>query len=155
MHMQRGEGYARNASTEKHQRPIGVRLVTLLTAIQGFISVVIGVLILSGTFAAHRAIVVHGHRVIATFIDLFGSLVGGGILLEGVIALIFTWGLWTLQKWAFWATLGIAALILLFNLINLLRSTNISALSIVAIVLSALIILYFLIDPSVRRAFRM
>lgn len=142
-----------NLMESGHDIPFGVKIIAILTAIQGIISVIIGFFVLGGTFAARHSIIVHGHRAIASFVGIFGTFVGSGILLEGALALAFAWGLWTLQRWAFWATIIITGLMLVFNIIGLTRHTNSVLASVLDMILPVVILLYFLFDPAVRRAF--
>ncbi|SRR5579875_1133800 len=142
-----------NLMVSRPELPIGVRVIAMLTAIQGIISAIIGLFVLAGTFAAHHVIGVHGHRILASFVGLFGTVVGGGILLEGVLALVFAWGLWTLQRWAFWATIVISTLMLIFNIFALIRHSGSVTWTIIDMILPVVILLYFIFDPHVRRAF--
>lgn len=142
-----------NLMASEREIPIGVKIIAALTAIQGIISVIVGFFVLVSAFVVRRSIIIHGHRSVASFVGLFGTFLGGGILLEGALALVFAWGLWTLQRWAFWATVILAALMLIFSIFGLARHTYSVVGLIIDMIIPAVILIYFLIDPAVRQAF--
>jgi uncharacterized membrane protein (DUF2068 family) len=108
------------------QRPLGVTIIAIITAIAGIYEIIIGLL---------------------TLIILIGIVP----LILGILELILAWGLWNLRRWAFWATVVIAAL----NLINDIIDTTRNGVShIIGIVLWVIVLLYMLLDPNVRAAFR-
>ncbi|MGB8344451.1 MAG: hypothetical protein WCD86_06185, partial [Ktedonobacteraceae bacterium] len=61
-------------------------------------------------------------------------------------------GLWTLQTWAFWATVILEVLVIL-NGIFAFASSNIPT-GVVAIVVAVIILIYLFADSNVRAAFR-
>jgi uncharacterized membrane protein (DUF2068 family) len=108
------------------RRPLGVTIIAIITAIAGIYEIVIGIL---------------------TLIILIGIVP----LILGILALILAVGLWNLRRWAFWATVVIAA----FNIIDdIIDTTRNGGSHIVGIVLWAIVLLYMLLDPNVRAAFR-
>jgi hypothetical protein len=82
------------------------------------------------------------------FAQGFGSIVG---LILALGSLLVAWGLWTLQPWAFWATVVIEVL----NLLNggWALSSGIGALLCSVNVIYLGLLLYLLVDKDVRRAF--
>jgi uncharacterized membrane protein (DUF2068 family) len=108
-------------------RPLGVTIIAILVAIGGVLEIIGGLLLL--------------------FVPFLGLIT----LILGVLALILAWGLWTLQPWAFWATIVLEGISAIENLINVLRG---SGSSVVGLIIAVAIIAYMLYDRNVRAAFR-
>ena len=136
-----------------HRRPKGVSIVAVLLGIEGLLAIILGILILTTTFFISHKIIVNGHAVVSTAVNLIGGFLGGIPLLVGILTLIFSWGLWMLKRWAFWATIVIAALNIVIALPDIFqRHPNILSFVARAIV-PVIILLYFLLYPQVRHAF--
>jgi hypothetical protein len=140
-------------ATER-QRPLGVTIISVILGIEGLFEVILGILTLIATFAARRAIIVHGHTVIAGIVSALGLGLGFGSLVIGLITLFFTWGLWTLRSWAFWATVIIAIFALLVQIARFLQPVYAVGPIVGGMILPVVILLYFLVNPHVRHAFR-
>lgn len=110
-------------------RPLGITIIAIIVAIFGIVGIIGGIL-------------------------LMGSNVTAGVitLILGILELVLAWGLWTLQRWAFWATVVLEILALL-NGIFALAQRNISG-GVIDIVLALIILIYLFADPNVRTAFR-
>ena len=135
-------------------RPRGVTIIAILLGIEGILEIIVGILILTTSFFISHKVVVHGHAITATAINVIGGLLGVLPLVVGILTLIFTWGLWTLKRWAFWVTITIAVLNILIALPVIFQSPpNIFSFVLKAIV-PVVILLYFLFYPHVRHAFR-
>jgi hypothetical protein len=129
-------------------RPTGVTILAILAAIGGIL------LVLAGLGAT-----VLGGAVIGSVGGAAGTGIGGLVLIFGLFALAlgvlylaFAYGAWGLKPWAW--TLGIAGQILSLVL-SVLRivTGNASITSEIIGIAIALIILYYLDTPDVRRAF--
>jgi len=108
-------------------RPLGVTIIAILVAIGGILEIIGGILLLSSPF--------------------FGLFT----IILGVLALILAWGLWTLQSWAFWATIILEVISAIENLVSLIRGNGGS---VIGLIVAVVIIAYMLYDRNVRAAFR-
>jgi uncharacterized membrane protein (DUF2068 family) len=110
-------------------RPLGITIIAIIVAILGILGIIGG-------------------------ITLMGSSMSFAVisLVLGVLDLILAWGLWTLQKWAFWATVIIEILTLLNGIFGF--SQRILSGGIVAIVIALIVLIYLFADRNVREAFR-
>jgi hypothetical protein len=77
-----------------------------------------------------------------THILTFGAIIAPVTVPLG---LVIAWGLWTLKRWAFW-------LVVIFQALALLSS--VLTLNSISIIISLAVLLYLLLDPNVRAAFR-
>ena len=140
--------------TVSRQRPIGVTILSVLLGIQGIVELILGIVALVVVFAIGHTIVVHGHTTIGHVVDALGGVLGVVSLIVGLVTLLLAWGLWTLKSWAFWFTVIIEVISLIRHLLEF-ASPNHSTVSIViGLILPVVILLYFLVDSNVRRAFR-
>jgi uncharacterized membrane protein (DUF2068 family) len=138
----------------RQQRPLGVTIMAVLLGIQGLVELIGGILLIVAANAASRNIISHGHTTIAHIVDTFGVALGGVGIVVGLITLFFVFGLWTLQRWAFWAVVIIEGLSLLRSILELVRHTGSTTGVIIGMILPVIVLLYFLVDANVRRAFR-
>ena len=114
-------------------RPLGITIIAIILGIQGVLSIIAGILLLAGSGGAYAV-----PAIIA--------------LVLGVLYLIVAWGLWTLQPWAFWATVVLEVITLINGIIALTQHSVGSGL--LNIVLSLIILIYLFADRNVRAAFR-
>ena len=143
-----------NTTMAPRQRPLGVTIMSILLAIQGFIELIGGILLVVAANSLSHRIISHGHSVIARFVDVFGVALGAVGIVVGIITLFFVFGLWTLKRWAYWTVIIIEGLSLLRSIFELIRHTGTTAGVIAGMIIPAIVFLYFLLDPDVRRAFR-
>lgn len=115
-------------------RPLGITIIAIIMGIQGILGIIAGITLLIGSAS--------------------GGLFAAGIitLVLGVLYLILAWGLWTLQTWAFWATVILEVIALLDGIFALGQSGFFSG--IVNVVLALIILIYLFADRNVRAAFR-
>jgi hypothetical protein len=126
-------------------RPLGITIIAL---VMGFLAIVN--LCGSLTSLGFAPFAVFGEGGFGQmFSQGIGSLFGLFLALGG---LFVAWGLWTLQPWAFWATVIIEVLQLLNG--GLAFSTGIRSFFCGVNVIPLLILLYMFLDKDVRRAFR-
>ena len=116
-------------------RPLGITIIAVIMGIQGILGIIAGILSLTAS-GANPAFAVAG---IIT-------------LILGVLYLVLAWGLWTLQPWAFWATV-VLEVIALINGIFALTQGN-TGTGLLNIVLALIILIYLFADRNVRAAFR-
>ena len=128
-------------------RPTGVTILAILAAIGGVL------LVLAGLGAT-----ILGGAVAGSVAGASGVAVGGSVLILGLVALVlgvlylaFAYGAWGLKPWAW--TLGIASQIISLVLSVLRIVTGGSITSEIISIAIALILLYYLDTPDVRRAF--
>jgi hypothetical protein len=125
------------------RRPTGVAILAVLLAIQGFAELVYGLLVL---------LAAPGFVTLTSDTMVVAQLAPWGFLLSGILALILAYGLWTLQSWAFWATV----LLELFNLVGgtvQLFTAYYPGAVLLSMIIPAVILIYFLADDRVREAF--
>jgi hypothetical protein len=118
-------------------------ILAALAALQGIFQLGYGFLVL---FTATTVIVPYGNIVIVK--QVFPE----GILLSGIMALILAYGLWTLQKWAFWVMVILETVNLVGGLVALFTTYNPGAI-LLSLLLPAIILTSFFADPHVREAF--
>lgn len=132
------------------KRPLGVSILAALEGLQGGAFLIVALLAVIATISNPGVITVEGY----TFTAPMMGAVAGGFMIAGILSFLFAWGLWRLQRWAFWATVIIQAL----NLVNsVIMLTQVGAnVGIIAgnMIVPIVILLYFLIDSNVRAAFR-
>ncbi len=143
-----------NAMMERRQRPTGVTIMAVLLGIEGLLELIGGIIIIVAANSLSRTVISHGHKSIAHFVDALGVGLGSVFLVIGVITLLFFFGLWTLRRWAFWAVVIIEGLTLLWGILALVRHIGTTAGIIAVIIIPVIILIYFLVDANVRRAFR-
>jgi len=110
-------------------RPLGITIIAIIVAIHGILGVIGGIALMGSSMTL---------AVITVIL--------------GVLDLILAWGLWTLQKWAFWATVVIEVLALLNGLFGF--SQRIIPGGVVNIVIALIVLIYLFADRNVRAAFR-
>ncbi len=108
-------------------------------------------------------VVISAVLVALSGLAVFGSgalqvMSGGPALFSGMVSLLFgaallylAWGLWTLQTWSWTTTLIVEAINGIFSLVGLLSSPG--AMSAWLTLAIAVIVIYYLMQPSVRAAF--
>jgi len=126
--------------------------MAFILAVEGVVWFILGSLafvavITNGSFN------VYGASAAADSIDII-SVTG---LVSGVLYLFFAWALWTLKRWAYWATLLIEFLNIIAGGLLLTRPKALYAPGVGQIALSLIITFFvlacFLISSKVREAF--
>lgn len=144
-----------NAMMERRrQRPLGVTIIAVLLGIEGLFELIAGIVLIIAANSLSRTIISHGHRITAHFVSTAGIALGSIAIVIGVITLLFVFGLWTLRRWAFWAVVIIEGLTLLWGILALVRQTGTTGGTIAGMIIPAIVLIYFLLDANVRRAFR-
>src|SRR6266480_1234378 len=125
------------------RRPGGVTLVAVLVCIQGIFRVLVAVFFLFGALL--------GGWALTTSSVVVGVIAGIFAVIVGLLTLFFAWGLWTLKRWAYWATVILMVIDLLNGIIEIIqgRWTNW-----ISLILAVVILIYFLADSHVREAFQ-
>ncbi len=118
------------------RRPLGITIIAVLVAISGIFTIIISLLAL---FAVRISALGVGLLIFA--------------IILGVIDLILAYGLWTLKKWAFWATAILEAISLVSAIIGI-ASGNRTSSQITSLVFAVIILVYLFADRNVRIAFR-
>jgi uncharacterized membrane protein (DUF2068 family) len=75
-----------------------------------------------------------------------------GFLFSGILALVLSYGLWTLRKWAFWATVVLESINIIAGMVALFSYYNPTGV-LLSMVIPAVILIYFLVDKDVLSAF--
>ena len=125
-------------------RPTGITILAVLSAIGGVLSILGGIALvgLGGLGAAST-----GQAALFGMGAIFGLL----LLASGIASLAFAYGAWTLQPWAW--TLGVALQIisLVLAVLTIVGGGDISG-QIISVAIAA-IILYYLMQPSIKAVF--
>jgi len=96
-----------NATMEApRRRPLGVSIIAVLVAIQGIFFLILGILALVAVIVAANSAgtTVNGYAITGATVSAIAGVLAGIFLVVGLVSLLFAWGLWTLKRWAFWAT---------------------------------------------------
>lgn len=132
------------APTSGAARPMGITILAVLSAIGGVLSILGGIALigLGGVGAAST-----GQAALFGLGAIFGLL----LLASGIASLAFAYGAWTLQAWAW--TLGVALQIISIALavLAVIGGSDISS-QIIGVAIAA-IILYYLMQPTIKAAF--
>jgi len=146
-----------NATMEApRRRPLGVSIIAVLVAIQGIFFLILGILALVAVIAAANSAgtTVHGYAITGATVSAIAGVLAGIFLVVGLVSLLFAWGLWTLKRWAFWATV-IIEIISLINSVFAFTQPHANFWSAaVGMIIPIVILVYFLADANVRAAFR-
>lgn len=127
------------------KRPVGVTIIAVLLGILGIFEFGFGSLALLTS-------------LLGLFILPLSSAAAGGATgvyyaLIGLVKLFFVWGLWRLQRWAFWATVFITAVSLLSSGIAVTQPSPTLWVMLANLLLPTIILIYFIVDSRVRKAF--
>jgi len=146
-----------NATMEApRRRPLGVSIIAVLVAIQGIFFLILGILALVAVIVAANSAgtTVNGYAITGATVSAIAGVLAGIFLVVGLVSLLFAWGLWTLKRWAFWATV-IIEIISLINSVFAFTQPHANFWSIVVgMIIPVVILVYFLADANVRAAFR-
>ena len=135
-------------------RPLGVTIISVVLAIQGIFELIVGILAIVAISAISHTIDAHGHVTTAHVVDVLGGTLGGISLVIGILTLIFAIGLWTLKRWAFWLTVIIELISVIRHALEFTHPNFNTVSIVIGLILPVAILLYFLVDANVRRAFR-
>ena len=114
--------------TMGRRRPLGITIISIIAAIHGILGIIAGI----STLRASAAL-----AVIA--------------LILGILVLVLAWGLWTLQRWAFWSLVVVEALYLITGIVALFARS--AGPGIVDILIALIVLIYMFADSNVRAAF--
>ena len=149
-----------NATMEApRRRPLGVSIIAVLVAIQGIFFLILGILALVAVIVAANSAgtTVNGYAITGATLSIVAGVLAGVFLVVGLVSLLFAWGLWTLKRWAFWATLLIEFLNIIAGVLLLTRPKALYSAGAGQIALSLIIAFFvlacFLISSKVREAF--
>ena len=146
-----------NATMEApRRRPLGVSIIAVLEAIQGIFFLILGILALVGVIAAANSAgtTVNGYAITGATLSIVAGVLSGIFLVVGLVSLLFAWGLWTLKRWAFWATVIIEIISLANSVFAFFQPHPNFWSSVTGMVIPIVILVYFLADANVRAAFR-
>lgn len=132
------------APTPAAARPMGITILAVLSAIGGVLGLLGGIAIIGiGGLAA-------GATGSAAFFGL-GAIWGLLILATAIASLVFAYGAWTLQPWAWPLGVALQVISLAISALTVISGGDISG-QIISVVISA-IILYYLFQPNIKAVF--
>ena len=117
--------------TMGRSRPLGITIIAIIVGIYGILGIIGGIALLRAS-----------------------TSLGVITIVLGVLELILAWGLWTLQRWAFWATVILEVLALLNGIFALTQGSTGTGAGIGGIVIALIVLIYLFADRNVRAAFR-
>jgi hypothetical protein len=127
-------------------RPRGVTIITLLLCFLGLIEIVFGALALVTSLLGSFVFPLRSAAV--------GAALGVYFLLVGLMKLFLAWGLYRLQRWAFWATVFISAVSLLSSILAVTEPAPTVWAFLADLLIPGVILVYLVADSNVRNAFR-
>jgi uncharacterized membrane protein (DUF2068 family) len=130
-------------------RPLGVTALAVLTAVGGGASILLGASFLSAAADLIKMLIQYDPTYATTGADVLTlsiQILAGFFIVVGVVALLDSFGLWRGMGWAWWMSVILAAL-------GILSSVLIVPIGLVSLAIE-LIILYYLMRPSVRNYFK-
>ena len=128
--------------TATGQRPTGITVLAILAAISGVFGIFGSLVVLMGGAAL-------GVAVGSADLGALTSVVGAVWLISSIAFLLFAWGAWGLQPWAWTLGVILAAVQIVLGVFQLFNG---SPGSIVSILIAAGIT-YYLFQPEVKAAF--
>ncbi|MGB5975218.1 MAG: hypothetical protein WBG38_17970 [Nodosilinea sp.] len=132
------------------RRPTGITILAVIQLIGGLLSLLFGIstVFLGGTLFAAGVVQESGTPAEAGYI-IFG--LGIAMLLAGIFGLIAAYGLFTLKGWGWTLAICYSLLNILQSVVSLFQGGSVPR-SILGPVIAGLI-LYYLYQPSIKRAF--
>ena len=121
------------------KRPFGITIIAILLFISAIVQIIFGIFALLG---------------LTLVSPLAGLLIGWIPLAIGILSFIFAWGSWTLQSWAYWATVILEIVNIAINLFGLGQPRHSIGGIVSGRLISLIILIYMLVDRNVRVAFR-
>src|SRR2546421_6733585 len=128
-----------------HKRPGAVTLIAVLLTIQGIFRLLVGFFFLLGALL--------GGWALTTSSVVVGFIAGVLVAIIGLLTLFFAWGLWTLKRWAYWATVIVMVLDLLSSVFSLTQPITGIWTIWGGVIIPAVVLIYFLVSSGVRKAF--
>ena len=128
-----------------HKRPGAVTLVAVLVTIQGAFRLLVAFFFLLGALL--------GGWALTTSSVVVGIIAGVLIAIIALLTLFFAWGLWTLKRWAYWATVILMGLDLLSSIFGLTQPITGIWTIWGGVIIPAVVLIYFLVSSGVRKAF--
>lgn len=130
---------------EPGARPGGVTFIAVLVDFAGLITIFVVILGLLGLTSPQ---IQSRHANVPAVV---AALVFHGLL--GIAYIIVAAGLWRLRRWAFWAALALSVLVVANDVFSFWEHYLTTPLTIVGGALPIVILLYFALSRSARRAF--
>jgi uncharacterized membrane protein (DUF2068 family) len=139
------------------RRPLGVSILAILEGLQGVGFLILSLLSLVALIIAANSsgtATINGYTITGSDVSIVSGILAGSFLVVGLLAMLCAYGLWTLRRWAFWATVTIQIVSLANSVIEFTQPGANVALIVGSMIIPVVILLYFLIDSNVRAAFR-
>jgi len=127
------------------RRPVGITIIAILLGLLGILEFGFGALALVTSLVDRFVLPLQSPAV--------GAALGVYYMVLGMVKLFFVWGLYRLQRWAFWATVVIAAVSLLSSILGVTEPAPTVWGFLADLVIPAAILVYFVVDSNVRNAF--
>lgn len=126
-------------------RPGGVTFIALLAYFSGLVSIAVAVLGLLG-FTSPNIQARHANPPAAVAVLIIHGLLGVGyVFVAG--------GLWRLRRWAFWSAIALSILLVVNSAFEFWERYIASPITVGGLVLPIVVLLYFSLSSSARKAF--
>lgn len=126
-------------------RPSGVTFIALLTYFSGLISIGVAILGLLG-FSSPTIQARHANPPAAIAVLIIHGLLGIGYV-------VVAGGLWRLRRWAFWTAIVVSVLLVADYAFELWQNYIASPITVGGLALPLIVLLYFGLSRSARKAF--
>jgi len=127
------------------KRPIGITIIAILLGVLGIFEFGLGALALVTSLLDRFVLPLNSPAA--------GAAIGVYYMIIGLVKLFFVWGLYRLQRWAFWGTVFISALSLLSIVLGVTEPAPTLWAFLATLLIPAGILVYFAVDSKARKAF--
>jgi hypothetical protein len=133
-----------NVPVQSGKRPVGVTIIAALLTIGGVIVIVDAIYYASTTRGLD----------LRAGVNWFLLAPAALVVVFGALHFFLAWGLWTLERWALWATIVVECIALLTSLALCAQPHFNVRVLLIYVILSIIILSYLSLDSNVRAAFR-
>lgn len=150
---ERGKDMIHTLRETPARRPRRITILAILEGLQGIV-LLLGLFAVIVVASSSGTITLEGHTIFRADVSLASALLAGMFLLVGLLSLVFAWGLWRLASWAYWATVILQVSSLVNSVIAFTQAPAHVAFILVGMINPVVMLLYLLVNPRARAAFR-
>jgi hypothetical protein len=135
------------------RRPRRITILAILEGLQGLV-LLLGWLSVIVVASSSGRMTLEGYTIFRADASPASALLAGMFLLVGLLSLVFAWGLWRLERWAYWATVILQVSSLANSVIAFTQVPAHVTFITVGMINPVVMLLYLLVNARVRAAFR-